>query len=433
MRSKRLLHAALSVAAASVPLILFGYGSMTPPIGHTGAPTEDNCTACHVGSPAIRNSAQLALTFSNGNTYTPGERKTVTFRNSDEAVRYGFLATVRRASNPETESAGRLIASQGTNVVCSDGAACAALQYVGHVRAQNSNTFNFEWEAPASDVGEVVFYVASNAANGSFDPTGDQIHLREFRLAPAQSQPGERPAINESGVVNGASFAPGLVAGSWASIFGTNLAPSQKFWHGLISSEGVFPTEIDGVEVKVQGVKAALYFISPNQINFQVPDVNLTGPVSVEVSTRAGSTERPAQVQAISPAFFMFDPDNRKYVAATHPNTNGVAVGRAGLFAGRESRPARPGDVIEMWGTGFGPTNPARPAGRVIESAPLANEVRVRIGGVEVTPQFAGLTGAGLYQINVPVPELPAGDHAVVATVNGVETQAGAFLTVGAQ
>ena len=75
---------------------------------------------------------------------------------------------------------------------------------------------------------------------------------------------------------------------------------------------------------------------------------------------------------------------------------------------------------------------PPTPAGQIItQAAPLANQVTVHIGGVQAGAPWAGISGAGLWQINVRVPDsLPDGDAAVVAEVGGVQTQGGAYLTV---
>jgi len=71
------------------------------------------------------------------------------------------------------------------------------------------------------------------------------------------------------------------------------------------------------------------------------------------------------------------------------------------------------------------------PAGRAFAgAAPTVNPVTITIGGVPASVSFAGITGAGLYQFNVIVPAVPAGDKALQATVNGVQTQPGPVVTV---
>lgn len=86
--------------------------------------------------------------------------------------------------------------------------------------------------------------------------------------------------------------------------------------------------------------------------------------------------------------------------------------------------------MITLWGTGFGPANPAVPAGQVFSGAnPLANAVTVTIGGQPSAVDFAGVVAAGLVQINVHVPSsINNGDSDVIATVGGVSTQTTANL-----
>jgi len=191
------------------------------------------------------------------------------------------------------------------------------------------------------------------------------------------------------------------------------------------------------VSVTVNNKPASIYFISPTQINFQAPDDATVGAVNVTVMNSSGtSNSMVAQLQRDAPGFFMFDPQARRYVAALVANSDGSAtfLGPPGLFgsAGAATRPAKPGEILELYGTGFGPTNPAVTSGLIVTSAaPAVDKVTVTIGGQDAVVQFAGITGAGLYQINVVVPaSLTTGDQKIVATVNGLQTPDGAFVTV---
>jgi uncharacterized protein (TIGR03437 family) len=96
------------------------------------------------------------------------------------------------------------------------------------------------------------------------------------------------------------------------------------------------------------------------------------------------------------------------------------------------STPAKPGETILLYGTGFGPTNPPLPTAQLVTTPePLpANAVAITIGGVAATASFAGLVSPGLYQFNVSVPNLPNGDAAVLATIGGVATETGVSVTV---
>jgi uncharacterized protein (TIGR03437 family) len=96
----------------------------------------------------------------------------------------------------------------------------------------------------------------------------------------------------------------------------------------------------------------------------------------------------------------------------------------AGLIAGVNFAPAKPGETILVFGTGFGPSNPALPAGKlVIKAEPQAHNVVVAIGGQGAHVSFAGITGSGLDQLNVTIPAgLADGDAVLSATVDGAVT-----------
>jgi uncharacterized protein (TIGR03437 family) len=239
-------------------------------------------------------------------------------------------------------------------------------------------------------------------------------------------------------VVNGASFQPGIESGSWSTIFGTNLSTTTRIWNTDTEIiNGKLPLSLDGVSVMVNNKAAAIYFISPGQINFQAPDDTVTGAVTVTVTNSGGtSPAMPTQLQRDAPGFFMFDPQARKYVAALVANADGTAtfLGPPNLFGsgGAVTRPAKPGEILELYGTGFGPTNPAVTSGLVVtKAAQTIDKVSITIGGMDAEVQFAGITGAGLYQINAKVPaNLTTGDQKIVATVNGLQTPDGAFVTI---
>src|ERR1035438_4238231 len=133
-----------------------------------------------------------------------------------------------------------------------------------------------------------------------------------------------------------------------------------------------------------------------------------------------------ADQREFAPALFTF---LSTYAAAVH--ADGVYVGKPNLLPGADTRPARPGETILLFGTGFGPTDPPLPASQVVtQAAVLANPITVRIGGIAADVAFAGLTGSGLVQFNVTLPDLPDGDAPVVIEIAGVPTQAGVSITV---
>jgi uncharacterized protein (TIGR03437 family) len=183
---------------------------------------------------------------------------------------------------------------------------------------------------------------------------------------------------------------------------------------------------LSGVSVTVNGLAAYVEYISPTQVNLLAPDDATVGAVQVQVTTAQGKSNNfTAQKQQFAPAFFTI---GDTYVAAQHADYS--YVGKPGLIAGVTTQPAKPGEIILLYGTGFGPTAPPLPSAQLVATpAVLANAVQVTIGGVPAPVAYAGLVEAGLYQFNVTVPSVPGGDAAVVAQIGGVQTQTGVLIT----
>ena len=159
----------------------------------------------------------------------------------------------------------------------------------------------------------------------------------------------------------------------------------------------------------------------------------------------SGGRSAPVMVmnQVLSPTFFSFGPFDRvpQVLAAVH--LDGALVGPVDLLGpGVNTRPAKPGDIISLFGTGFGQTSPPVPIGtlpgQVLDPgviSPTVEDVRIRFGDVEVEvePIFAGLSSfVALYQIVVTVPDVPPGDVLVVAKVAGLQSQDGISINVAA-
>ena len=231
-------------------------------------------------------------------------------------------------------------------------------------------------------------------------------------------------------VVNGASFEDGIESGSWVSILGNFLSATTRAWRTPDFVGNKLPVALDGVRVSINGKPAAISYVSPSQINAQAPDNGTSlGPVVVQVENPFGYARGSASLQQYAPAFFSLA---GRYVAAIH--TNGDYVAPQGMFGpGVVSRPARAGEIVEIFGTGFGPTSPAVVAGEIYSGAAAITELgqlKVRVGEAPATVQFAGIVAPGEYQFNVIVPELPDGEYPVVATIGGISTQSGLSIAV---
>ena len=228
--------------------------------------------------------------------------------------------------------------------------------------------------------------------------------------------------------MNGASFLPGIAPGTWITVRGTNLSGTTRTWTSSDFSGSNLPTQLDGVSVTVNGKPAYVYFISPGQLNVLAPGDTTQGPVPVQVTTFQGKSNVINAVEAsLSPALFTFSQQGGKYLAAVR--ADGAYLGPANLIPGLATVPAKLGDTILLFGTGFGPTAPPVQIGQIVNSAPLPG-VTIRIGGVTVTPQFAGVVTPGVYQFNLVVPSVPNGDNTVVVEIGSGSSQANTLLTI---
>ena len=227
--------------------------------------------------------------------------------------------------------------------------------------------------------------------------------LMALALALAGSLPANaQPVI--SGIVNGASFGTKIAPGSLVSLFGANLSTNQ-----LVASSLPLPTVLENTRVFIGGKAAPLYFVSPNQINFQIP-FELTGTVPLFVGTARGqSSTLQLVLSASAPGLFT-------------RASNGV--GRALVFdASFHSVDApKSGDTIILYATGLGVTNPPGQTGSGGSGAPPFNQAAVipsvNIGGKNATVAFAGLAPGfvGVYQLNVVVPAGIASDTILVSS-----------------
>jgi uncharacterized protein (TIGR03437 family) len=230
------------------------------------------------------------------------------------------------------------------------------------------------------------------------------------------------PIVNLNGVVNGASLQAGIAPNSWITILGSNLSQQTDYWTSAIIDSNL-PTVLDGVSVTIGGQAAYIAYVSPTQINALAPNIG-PGDVGVVVSSLAGTSSPVFTIcLPVQPAFFQWG----TYAVATHLNFTQAA---------KDLTPAKPGETIILWGTGFGPTSPALPVGVEVPFNLIyrtANAVTVTVGGIPATVYGAALSPgyAGLYQVAIQVPPtLTSGDYPVIATISGTKSPSSTLLTV---
>lgn len=218
----------------------------------------------------------------------------------------------------------------------------------------------------------------------------------------------EAPSYSAASIVNAASSLPGPLAPyTLATIWGKDLARSNRALRAEDIRDNKLPEKLDGVSVLVDGIAAPLYFVSPEQINFLVPyttgfafpaEVN----VVVAVDGTAGAAAR-VPLHEAAPALFMRD-------ASTV-----IAVHNADWSLITPEAPAKPGETIVLFATGLGRTTPSIPYPQIFKEAAWIEarrreQFRVWLGADAIDSGrilYAGITpgNPGLYQINLELPE----------------------------
>jgi uncharacterized protein (TIGR03437 family) len=222
------------------------------------------------------------------------------------------------------------------------------------------------------------------------------------------------PAI---GIVNAASFQPGLAPGGLFSVFASNLSADVATPLTL-----PWPASWNGISVKINGTPAPLAYVSATQINAQVPFGTSPGRGVLTIESN-GVSSRPVNItiQPTAPGIFT---DTSGHAAALNQD----------FTPNQPQNPAASGSYISVYLTGQGMVDQPPADGVAAPSDSVANttaETTATIDDMPVTVSFSGLAPgyAGLGQVNLLVPDLPAGDHLLVVTIGGVRSNAALVST----
>ena len=458
IRLARRAGAALSAAA-----FLIALGPLMPraaiggqeglPVAHTGFNGEPTCSeaGCH------RNTlGGEASVFVEVGPYVPGAEAQPVIVTIDDpaATRWGFQLAARRADNLSLPAGTFEAINNFTRVRCADGEAppcdAAEMQYATHTSSGTAGgpRYTLNWTAPGEDVGDVVFTVAALGADGDMGTNGDRV---ASATAASLYAPSNTPTI--SAVVSAAAYEAvtgGIAPGSLITIFGENLAApdvTRNVVQSDFDAQSRLPVELNRLAVEFTTAsdpipeRGRIIYVQPDQVNLQAPDFEI--PAGVEEMVRVEvlinpdrgeneirSTVLELPARRIAPALFTLDSSGQGDVAAVH--ADGRIVAATDAYPG--SFPAAPNEVILMYGNGFGATEPSFEAGQLAtDPAELVLQpTSVEIGGLMAGIAYAGAAPgyAGLYQFNVTVPDLPAGEHAVVIRTEMLATQAGVTIRV---
>lgn len=217
----------------------------------------------------------------------------------------------------------------------------------------------------------------------------------------------ERPLFLATSVLSTASLMTPLAPGSLASVFGVRLAPSEQ-----VATRFPLPVQMNGVTVTLNGTPMPLLMVNPGQVNFHIPYEMRHGPARLVVSyagaPSAEVTLAPLQRQA--PAIFRAEGDQ-----------GAIQISGSGLLAGASGRPAKRGEMIEIYAAGLGGVDQVVPAGGATPAAASLFTLEtpaVLIGNTLAEVVFSGLAPGlvGVYQVTARVPDnAPVGSAVPVA------------------
>ncbi len=388
--------------------------SANPPLSFTGAFREPDCTQCHGGTP---NRTGTNLVIANvPAVYTPGATVPIQVQITDPtAASWGFELSARFANGSQ---AGTFTPSAAVSVRTGSWGGFAvqyAANSVAVSQSGNGVTFMAMWTAPPDSSGGTVIFDAAgvSAASGTSSATGNTF------TAEARSASGA-PQINPGGVVSAASFQGSLAVGELVSIFGQNLS----LGYTTAAASTPLPGTLDSTIVQLNNQPCPVLYVSPSQINVQLP-FEYSGALNLTVGVgRIVSPAIPVTLAATAPSIF-----------ASSGSGNGAgAILHADYSAVSSSHPAKAGEIVLVFATGLGRTNPPIVEGQGGTAGLVEAPVSVTIGGVTAFVNYAGIAPgfAGLYQINTTVPTnlQDAGNLAIYLTAGAVTSPSGVTITV---
>ena len=350
-----------------------GNYSATVVAGYTGTATPS--LAGYSFTPAVRS-------YTNTSANQGGQD----FTGAPSASTYTIAGTIRSSSGQGISGVVIGFGNAGPNVSTDSNGSYSATVSAGYsgVAAPSLTGYSFN---PASRS-----YSGVIANRTGEDYTGS-----------TSSAPGS-PSISSGGIVSAAGSSPGMARGSVGTIFGNSLADSA-----VAAATLPLPRTMGNVQVSVNGIAAPLWYVSPGQINFQVPfESPLQGQASVIV-TRGNTSSGTANVALTpyAPSVFMYARVSGVY--------DPIIVHAADNQLITPTNPAVPGEFLIVYGTGVGDLTSLPSTGDLTPVQPLARASllpTITIGGISANVIFAGLTPGtiGLVQFNVQVPNgLPSG------------------------
>ncbi len=419
-----------------------------PPTSRTAAPAfgatipaEATCTACHRDANNVANSLLNLNNPTTGgkieildlpNSYIPGQEYTLKVAVSQidpVAVKFGFQLVVLDSTGNSTGTltdvdATRTLVSAATPYPAAP-ANVVTRTYIGHfpsalpqtgttATSLNRSEWTFKWKAPATRVGKIAFYAAGNVSNGGGSNAGDQIYTTSGVLT---------PDVVTQNAASGTTV--DLTPGGIGSAYGMELATQTLVGADTdpVAAGIQLPIVLGGTSVSVRdknGVSRAarLFFVSPNQVNYQIPSNTAVGSADVTITNGDGiiSTGK-ITVSAVSPGIFTVTTDGTGLAAAQVQRISGTTstfepivqlTGTTWSAIPIDWKNATDSLYLVLYGTG-------------LRNTMALGNVGVKIGTTVLPVQYAGPHGTyvGVDQVNILLPRTLVGSNQVDLILTG--------------
>jgi uncharacterized protein (TIGR03437 family) len=351
------------------------------PVGYAAGPGYDQVTG--IGSI---DGYSLAVAWQQSGSAIAKGSVTLTLSSTDVAVpsnsSFTLTATLK-ATNGGTPTGTVTFSSGGTTLgTATVSGGTATLTVTAAQLALGNNTISAQYSGDSSD----------SAGSGS---------ITVSVASPSTAAP------SISGVESAASYAKAYAPGMVVAVFGSNLAAVSE------GAQAVpLPATLGGVSVTVNGVTAPLYYVSPGQLNVQIPYATAVNANATLTVTNNGQTSSSTvRITSAAPGIFT--------------DSTGTAV---------PSTSAARGSVATLFITGEGAVTPSLATGATPASTTAVSNLpkptqatTISVGGVSATIQFIGIPWGlvGVTQINYQIPaNAPTGNQQVIVTVGGVASPA---------
>ncbi len=307
-----------------------------PPASYTGVPAfsalipaERTCATCHTGANNL-NDGKATFKIVVPASYVPGQDYTLTvsLKSGASMPKAGFQLT---ALDSTGQSAGTL-GVPDTNIynttlglvgVYPTGAYRSYLEHItatypSDVAGSGQADWKVKWTAPATALGKITFYASGVAADGDKSALGDFIYTASVSTTSGSTTPDVITQNSASGTVSD------LTPGGIGSAYGVNLATQAVIATDTDSTTpGIqLPTILGGTTVTVRDTtgtarNAPLFYVSPGQVNYQIPTGTTIGAAMVTFTNSSGGVSTgTVNIASVAPGVFTVTQDGMGLAAA---------------------------------------------------------------------------------------------------------------------